>query len=140
MILHCCYEELRSLAAGADVVLGAAPGLACAVAAPVEAAAEIEALAARLGGDLSVATLEDQRQTRRAVATIADGLRARMEEVVREEHPGHEQAVLLYFDYAWVVRVLDRLDRLGSSMTAMIELVTGGPVTATSSRTFRFPD
>lgn len=141
MILRCNYEELRALANGADLVLAdEEAGSSGGVAAPAEALALVEQLTPRLVGDLSVETLADQRNLRRAVAFICDNLRSRMEEVVVEHYPAHEEAVSQYFDYGYALAVLRRLDRAGEEMTAIIELTTGEPVSDASAATFNFPD
>jgi hypothetical protein len=143
MILHCSFEELRALRSGAELALassGAGPGAGCAVAAPADLAAQIDLLLPRLTGDLSVSTLAEQRRLRDAVALISDNLRARMEGEVVEHHPGHEDAVTLYFDYAHVLKVLDKLDRMGEEMSAMIEVVTGQAAGGEAAASFTFPD
>lgn len=141
MILHCNFEELRALAAGAELLVGgvcAAPSAA--VVAPCEGASLVEALLPRLTGDLSIATLAEQRRVREAVAAICEQLHGRLDNTVLEYNPAHEEAVNLYFDYAHVRTVLDRVDRIGAEMGAMIELITGGPATAESAETVMFPD
>ncbi len=141
MILHCNFEELRALVAGAELLAGgvcAAPSAS--VVAPCEATALVEALLPRLTGDLSIATLAEQRRVREAVAVICEGLHGRLDNTVLEHNPAHEEAVNLYFDYAHVRTVLNRVDRMGTEMGAMIELITGGPVTAESAETVTFPD
>lgn len=141
MILHCTYEELQALTAGAELVLsGGASGRGCAVAAPSEAAAQIELLLPRLDGDLSITTLAEQRQVRDVVALICENLRTRLEGEVVEHHPAHEDAVLLYFDYAHVLKVLDRLDRIGGEMSALFELMTGTAPTPETAAAVTFPD
>jgi hypothetical protein len=139
VILYVNFEEIRALASGADLVV-ATGEQSGAVAAPSEAVAKAEALRPRLNGDLSIATLAEQRRVREAVATICDHLRDRLESKVIEFSPGHEEAVDLYFDYAHTVTVLDRLDRIGNEMNAMIEVMTGSKVTDTSAETITFPD
>jgi hypothetical protein len=141
MILHCSYEELRALTSGAELTLSdSGPGSACAVAAPAEVAAEIDVLLPRLTGDLSISTLAEQRRTREAVMLIRDTLHARLESEVVEYHPGHEAAVLLYFDYAYVLKVLDRLERMGDTMNSMLQVVTGERITPEAAGSFTFPD
>jgi hypothetical protein len=139
VILHVNFEEIRALASGADLVMetGDRSG---AVAAPPEAIASAEALRPLLTGDLSIVTLADQRRVRDAVAAICDHLRDRMESKVIEFSPGHDEAVDLYFDYAHAVTVLDRVDRLGTQMNAMLEMMTGGSVTNISAESITFPD
>lgn len=141
MILHCNFEELRALSAGAEVVrteVMASSGSA--IAAPAEAAALVDALLPRLTGDLSVATLAEQRQVRTAVSAICESLHLRMDESILAHNPAHEEAVNFYFDYAHTRTVLDRLDRMGSEMDAIIELITGQPATDEAAATITFAD
>jgi hypothetical protein len=145
MILHCSYEELRALSSGAELVLAtgsweAGGTVAAPPVVPATAAAAIELLLPRLVGDLGISTLAEQRRIREAVAWLATELRARMEREILEPHPGHEAAVLLYFDFAHVLKVLDRLDRMGAAMEAMIEVVFGGSATLEAAGSFSFPD
>jgi hypothetical protein len=141
VILHVNFEEIRALVSGAELVLATSRGERHgAVAAPSAALAETEALATRLTGDVTLDTLADQRRFRSAISLICEHLRDRLESKVIEFNPGHEEAVDLYFDYAHAVTVLDRLDRIGSEMTAMIEVMTGEGVTDLSAATVTFPD
>lgn len=141
MILHCNFEELRALAAGAEMLATATAGEAHAsVAAPSEAMALVEALVPRLSGDLSVTTLAEQRQIQEAVTVIVDSLLARMDERILEYHPAHEEAVSLYFDYAHSRSVLDRVERMGSEMDAIIELITGQAATPEAAAAITFGD
>ena len=141
MILTFNYEELRALAAGAEMLLSrwdrSSPGPGVA---PAEALAQVELLQPRLTGALSIDTLAEQRSVRGAVALICDGLHDRMEAKVIEFHPAHEEAVALYFDYAHAFSVLNRLDEIGAEMSAMIELITGEAPSATSASELNFPD
>lgn len=141
MILHCNYEEIQALAAGADLVLSdGSGGSECAIAAPSEALAHIAKLRDHLTGDITIETLAQQRHVHEAVSLICDNLRGRLDDAVIEHNPGHEEAVCLYFDFAHVRTVLDRLEQIGAEMTAMIEVMTGGPVTAESAASITFPD
>lgn len=141
MILQCNFEEIRALAAGAELVFAHEPtGESSAVAAPAEAATQIEQLLPRLTGDISIHTLADQQQVRAAVAAICGTLHERLEARVLEYHPAHEEAVAYYFDYAHSRTVLHRLDSIGAEMNAMIELMTGAPATAESARAITFAD
>jgi hypothetical protein len=140
VILHVNYEEIRALDSGAELIRRAGyGGSEGAVAAPSAAVTEIEALRSRLGSDLQIETLAEQRRVRTAVSAICDHLRDRLETTVIEFSPGHEQAVDLYFDYAHAVTVLDRVDRLGSEMKAIIEVMTGEAVSAEAAETISFP-
>lgn len=140
MILHCNFEELRALQAGAELILDPFSTGSGGVAAPVQAVPQVAMLQPRLGQSLSVTTLEDQRLIRRAIDAICTVLHDRMDEKVLEYHPAHEEAVALYFEYAHAFGVLRRLDAMGAEMTDMIELMTGEPATADDARKVTFPD
>lgn len=142
MILHVNFEELQALDMGAQLIRSAGSGESdSAIAAPSAAVAETEALRAQLTGDMSIETLAEQRRVRSTVSVICQHLRERLESKVIEFNPGHEEAVDLYFDYAHAVTVLDRLDRLGAEMSAMIEVMMGTPaVTAEAAASITFPD
>lgn len=140
MILHCNFEELHALEAGAELILDPYSAETGGVAAPVKAVTQVAMLTPRLKQSLSITTLEDQRLVRRAVDAICTALHERMDEKVLEYHPAHEEAVALYFDYAHAFGVLRRLDAIGSEMTGMIELMTGEPATDEAARRVTFPD
>jgi hypothetical protein len=139
MILRCNFEELRALASAGEAVLASAemdtPG---AVSAPAEGVAKVEMLLPRLTGDFSIETLGEQRSVRHAVAVIVDDLRGRMDRKVIDHGPAHEEAVNLYFDYGHSRAVLDRLDRMGNEMEALVDLMTGGH--PAMGREISFPD
>jgi hypothetical protein len=143
MILHCNFEELQALGAGVELVLDMERHRAqgeSAVAAPAATIAQVEALRTRLGGDLSIETLADQRRVRSAVALITETLRERLEGRVIEFHPAHEEAVANYFDFGHTLAVLHRLDVMGAEMSALIELMTGETPTEDEARTISFAD
>ena len=141
MILHCNFEELRALAAGAELLLMEHQRASQAsIVAPSEAATEVEQLQTRLTSSLSIATLAEQRAVRKAVAAICEELHERLEEKVLQYHPAHEEAVSLYFDYAHAFGVLKRLDEMGTEMRALIELMTGAAATDQTAATVGFPD
>jgi len=48
--------------------------------------------------------------------------------------------VSAYFDFAHAFSVQGRLYEVGLEMEALVELVTGGPVTEDLARDFVFPD
>ena len=114
MILYCSFEELRALASGAERFLNEygthAQGY---VVAPSPALTDVEQLRPRLTESLSINTLAEQRTVRKAIAAICEELHERLEETVLQYHPAHEEAVALYFDYAYAFGVLNRLDRPG---------------------------
>lgn len=141
MILSCNFEELRALAAGAELLLGSHSQTSDGgIVAPRTSVLEVEKVRPRLTGDLSIGTLAEQRTVRSAVAAICEELHDRMEEKVIQYYPAHEEAVALYFDYAHAFAVLSRLDEMGSEMRAIIELTTGQPVTDLAAAAFTFPD
>lgn len=111
-----------------------------AVAAPAEAIVHVSLLQPRLTHSLSIGTLAEQRWVHHAVAAICQNLHDRLEEKVLEYHPAHEEAVGLYFDYAHAYGVLRRLEEMGIEMEAMVELITGEPVTDASAQSVNFPD
>ncbi len=140
VILHCTFEELSALAAGTHRVLAEADEAAVVVAAPPQIVADIEALAPRLTGDISLATLAEQRSIARAAAYIVADLKQRMDATIITEHPASEATVQAYFEYAHVLSFEDRLRRLGDQMSALIELMTGSAASDESARVIAFPD
>ncbi len=140
MILHFSYEELRALRSGAQAFLGEEPGGPGAVLAPPETRAHVEALLPRLDGDLSLPTLAELRSVAAGVGAIVEFLRVEMELAVVATHPADESAVAAYFDFAHALTASRRLVDLASEMEALIELVTGEPVTSAAVADFRFPD
>ena len=140
MIVHCNFEELTALKAGARQVLdGYAPEHGM-IAAPPEEREQVAALVPQLGGDFSVTTLAQQRSLLHAVSIIVGILRIEMESVVTANHAAHEGAVSAYFDFAHALSVQARLYEVGLEMEALVELVTGEPVTEEFARDFVFPD
>jgi hypothetical protein len=140
VIVHCNFEELTALKAGARQVLGGIPPENGAIAAPPEERELVAALLPRLGGDFSMTTLAEQGSLLHAVATIVEMLRVEMESMVATNHPAHEVAVSAYFDFAHAFSVQARLYEVGLEMEALVELVTGGPVTDALGGDFAFPD
>ena len=141
MILSFNFEELRALETGAELFLAEhSHASGSPIVAPSEARADVERLRPRLAAAISISTLADQRTLRKAVAAIAGDLHERMEETVLRYHPAHEEAVSLYFDYAHVFGVLTRLDEIGTEMSALIELMTGGPISDEAARAVTVPD
>ncbi len=140
MILHFNYEELTALRSGARVFLSCEEAGSGPVLAPSERRAKVELFVEQLDGDLSLSTLHEVREVQAAVTAIVDCLRVEMESLVVATHPADEGAVAAYFDYAHGYSVSTRLDVMASEMEALIELVTGAPPTAESSRSFQFPD
>lgn len=140
VILSVNYEETRALRGGAESLLSGETGDPCVVTAQPEDLAAVEALLPKLEGDISVQTLEDLHGTERAIEAILECLRAEMEVTVVVTHPADESAVNAYFEFAHVLAVARRLEAMSDEMEALIELVTGEPVTADSVRSFQFPD
>lgn len=140
MILHCNYEELTALQAGARTFLEREEPGHGRVLAPSEARAQVEALVPLLEGDVSMATLGELRGVEAAVVAIVECLRAEMEVMVATTHAADEEAVAAYFDFAHGFTVASRLRDMAAEMEAMIELVTGAPPTPATIRTFQFPD
>ena len=140
MILHCTFEELSALSAGAERVLAEAGSGTTVVVAPPEVIADVEALLPRLNGDLSLTTLAEQQSIARAVTYIVAELKQRMDSTILEEHAAAEYAVSAYFDYAHALTIQDRVVRLGAEMSAIIEVMTGRAPTAETTQTFEFPD
>lgn len=139
MILRCTFEELSAVRAAAGSVLAAAGTVG--VAAPPEVSADIEALIARLEGDLGVTTLHELRGITRALEFLVADARSRTDaSIVEHNNPGAEPAVISYFEYGHLLTLFDRAVRLGVEMAALIELMTGQPVTDESARNFSFPD
>jgi hypothetical protein len=138
MILHCNFEELSAVGACAGRLReGVDSG---GVAAPPEILADIDALAARLSGDLTVASLHELRVVRRALEFLLADARARTDAFIIAQTPAAESAILSYFEYAHLLSLVDRATRLGEQMTAMIEIMTGQPVTDEAARNFSFPE
>ena len=140
MILRCNFEELGALKTGAHAFLGEAPGERSSVVAPPQGREEVEALLPRLGGDLTMETLADQRRVVKGVKAIVAHLKDEMDASVMDTHPADESAVSSYFLYAHALAVLKRITEVGREMEAMIEVVTGAPATPEVAATFRFPD
>ena len=141
MILHCNYEELRALESAAGMLAAEADaGENPFVAAPHDALLRVERLVPRLGGDLSIETLEDQRHVQEAVSLITRALLARLDARVIETTPANEEAVNLYFDYAHARAVLARLEQMGAEMSAILELISGGRSTEHLASSVTFPD
>jgi hypothetical protein len=140
VILHCTFEELSAISAGAERVLAEAGSGAAVVVAPPEIVADVEALLPRLNGDLSLTRLAEQQSIARAITYIVAELKQRLDSSIMEEHPASEFAVGAYFDYAHALTVQDRVVRIGAEMSAIIELATGRAPTAEAAREFTFPD
>lgn len=138
MILHCSFEELSAVTAGAERVLeGTGSG---GVMAPPEVIADIEALLPRLTGDLSVETLAGARSIERAFECILEEARRRTDRFILDQHPAAEAAIASHFEYAHVLVLLDRTRRMVAQMTALIELMSGTAPDERTAATYQFPD
>ena len=140
MILHCTFEELASATAGANRLLETAAATEHVVIAPPQAHADLEYLLPLLTGDIDVMTMHSQRRIQRALAYLLADLSVRMDEAIIAQHAAAEDAVLAYFDYAHIRSMLDRVERMGAGMEAIIELATGAPVDEAVARTFTFSE
>jgi hypothetical protein len=138
MILHCSFEELTAVGAVAGRVLGASG--AGGVAAPPQVIADIEALSTRLDGDLTVESLLDVRSITRALDYLLNDARACTDSFVLVEGPAAESAIVSYFEHAHLLTLLDRATRMADQMTALIEVMSGQPVTEEAARHFSFPE
>lgn len=139
MILHCDFEELAALNAGARECLAAMAGGVTQLA-PEQAVGAVEALIPRLTGDIDVETLEDQESLELAIERILICLKERMDSSLLERFVGAEEAVIAYFDYAHVLTVHGRITQMGREMAGVIELMTGQPVTTDAAREVRFDE
>ncbi len=140
MIVACNYEEVTALSHGARSFLGNDEGTGVAVAAPPSGRVAVEALLPRLSGDFSLNTLAEQKDVERAVRLIVSHLRATMDSHVLAAHAAAEEAVSAYFDYAHALTVLDRIEAVGSEMSALVELLSGPSSSAELRESFQFPD
>jgi hypothetical protein len=138
MILHCSFEELTALDAAIERVLDATDSGG--VVAPPEVLSDIESLAPRLVGDLSLGSLAEQAGLQRVLEYLLDDARERTDSFIIDEHPSAESAIRSYFEYAHMLTVLDRVRRMGAEMRGLIELMTGEPPTDDAARSFSFED
>jgi hypothetical protein len=138
MILHCSFEELTALDAATERVLDSAE--TGGVAAPPDVLSDLEALAPRLDGDVSIASLAEQASIQRAIDYLLEETRERTDTFILAEHPAAESAVRAYFEYANVLTVHDRLRFIGDEMRALIELMTGETPTDEAARSVSFED
>lgn len=135
MILHLSFEELRAIAsAGELIVAGETRGGG--VLAPPDWSDRVEQLLPRLVGDVSIATLQDQRRIRETMGLVVGEMHRRLDLQIIETHPGHEEAVALYFDYAHARTVLHRLDLMGAEMEAIADLIAGADAAGRAGMTF----
>jgi hypothetical protein len=140
VILYLSFEELSALSAEAERVLAANGVAGHGIAAPPQFLAELEHFAQLLVGDVHVETLEQQRSMRRVVDVLLERCRVRMDRFVTEQHPAAESAVAAYFDYAHVLTASNRLDVIGTEMTALVQVLTDEDPESDTARRFSFPE
>jgi hypothetical protein len=140
VILHCNYEELQALRAGARSILEPTPENTCGLQLSPAGRANVEALLPLLDGDLTFQTLAELQRASSAVVTVVECLRVEMDAHVISTHPAHEGAVAAYFDFAHALAVLGRLREAEHEMEAMIEVLTGGSDKERAVQEFVFPD
>lgn len=143
MILHCTYEELQALRAGALLVLSPpehreGPGVPPPTSGEERAA--VDSVLAELDGDLSVETLTQQRHLLSVFSAIVNRLRVEMEARVTSLHPAAEDAVQAYFEFAHALKVLERLREIGREMEAILGVVADEDAGEELADTFVFPD
>jgi hypothetical protein len=100
----------------------------------------VESLLAGLDGGFSIRTLVEQRELEQGLRAIVERLREELDTCVLATHAANEEAVSAYFDFAHALSVLGRVMDLGEEMSALVELMTGGPANERSVREFVFPD
>ncbi len=140
VILQLNFEEIRALRSGGRSLLDGVAEPLSPVIAPPESRAWVEALLPRLEGDLSVSTLAEIQAVAGAVDAIVEYLLVEMETMVLATHAADEDAVAAYFDFAHALTVSQRLAEMAQEMVALIELVTGEPVSEETRRSFVCPD
>jgi hypothetical protein len=129
MILHCEFEELQALDRGAALVLDAHSGRSSfLVPASEELLSQVENLQPLLVGSIEVHDLAEIDGIQAAVHLIARTLLQTMQARILELHPAHEEAVGMYFDYAHVLGVENRVNHMAAEMHALAELISPGPM------------
>jgi hypothetical protein len=124
VILNCEFEEFRALDRGAELVLEArAAGSPLLKLASRETLEQVENLRPLLNGSITVSDLSEIDSIQTAVRLISRTLKRMLHEKVIEFHPAHEEAVGLYFDYAHVLTVEHRVDRMAAEMHAIADLL-----------------
>jgi hypothetical protein len=124
VILNCDFEELRALDRGAELVLEAREAHSPLLnRASPETLEQVENLRPLLNGSITVADVAEIDNIRAAVRLISRTLERMLHEKVIEFHPAHEEAVGLYFDYAHVLTVEHRVDRMAAEMHAITDLL-----------------
>lgn len=136
MILRMSFEEVTALNSAAERLL-AASGEGN-VLAPPEALMELETRLP-LEGDISVMTLPEQSRLLRAVETVLEHLRRRVDAIIVEQYVGSDDSVNAYFDYANVLTTRAQLLGIGREMEAIVELIAG-KATPENAEGITFPD
>ena len=141
MILRCNYEQLQALRSGASAFLGLDAGIeGPGVAAPPLARSRVESLLGRLNGDLSVATLSDQRELEAAVRAVVEFLENEMKALIGQLGPSDEGTMDAFMEFAQAYAVLMEVRDIGLQMEALIDVMLGTPITPELERAFEFPD
>ena len=140
MILYLSFEELAALGSCAERLLLANSVSGHGIAAPPQLVADVEQFTQRLNGDITIASLEDQRTLQLIVRNLLDRSRAGMDEAVILQHAAAESAVAAYFEYAHVLTVSNRLAAIGEEMAALVQLMTGEDPDSETGRRFSFPE
>jgi hypothetical protein len=140
VILYLSFEELAALGSCAERVLLANIVSGHGIAAPPQLVADVEQFSQRLTGDITIASLDDQRTLQLVVKHLLDRSHAAMNEAVILQHAAAESAVAGYFEYAHVLTVSHRLEAIGQEMAAIVHLMTGDDPDSESGRRFSFPE
>ncbi len=129
MILHCDFEELQALDRGASLVLETHSGRSSFLV-PVadDVLARVEDLRPLLVGSIEVTEVAEIDAIQAAVHLIARTLYQALQSRVLELHPAHEEAVGIYFDYAHVLVVENRVNHMAAEMHALDELISSEPI------------
>jgi lipoate synthase len=138
MILHFTFEELSALDAAIERVLDSSD--TGGVAAPPQVLTDLESLAPRLVGDISVDSLAEQLAIQKAIEFLLAETRDRTDSFILDEHPAAESAVRAYFEYAHILTVLERIRQMGEEMKAIVSLMTGEAPSDETARSVSFED
>lgn len=139
-MLHCDYEELQALKAGAELVLESRDiQWTNAHEAEPEVLDQVERIHSMLSS-LSIPSLAEMDEVIEAVELITDSIHDRLRAVILETDPSDETAVALYFEWGRALSVHHRLLEMAAEMAALIELMTGESPTAETAASVTFPD
>jgi hypothetical protein len=137
MILRISFEEIRAVNSAVERMLGGP--LTGRVVAPPKALAELE-VHLPLRGDISIETLSEQTRLLSAVDAVVAHLKRRMDAIIMDQYVGSDDAVNAYFDYANVLALRGRLERVGREMSALIDVMLDGPPSQDDADRIDFPD